>query len=161
MTDPHDLPVTQPLAAGSPAPTVKLPDQLGTIVDLARTDGPVLLAFHPLAWTPTCREHIVALETRSDSFRQAGVTVFGVSVDPVPTKRAWADMLGLRFVRFLSDFWPHGEVARAFGLFHEGEGVSERATVIVDAGGTVRLSAVHPPAELPDLDAIVDSLRSL
>ena len=151
-------PSVKPLPPGAPAPEMQLPDQLGSPMDLSDVDRPVLLAFHPLAWTETCEQHLDALESRADWFQQHDIAVFAVSVDPVPTLRAWAEALQLDFVRLLSDFWPHGAAAKAFGLFHEGAGVSERASVLIDSGGTIRLSTVHAAGEAPPFDAIVDGL---
>ncbi len=161
MSETRDIPEVRPLPAGSSIPRVQLPDEGGTMVDVASIEGPILLAFHPHAWMPTCREHILALESRSEEFREAGVTVFGVSTDPVPTKRAWAEALELEFVHLLSDFWPHGEVSRDFGVFHEGEGVAERASVLIDADGMVRFSCVHPTEESPSLDEIIAQVQAL
>lgn len=72
----------------------------------------VLLSFHPLAWTSVCEKQMKALDERYDELEDLNVVPVGISVDSVPSKLAWSDHMGLRKLRILSDFWPHGEVAK-------------------------------------------------
>ena len=73
-----------------------------------------------------------ALEQNRGTFEKfLGTVPLGLSIDTVPSKKAWADHLGVKAVRLLSDFWPHGEVAKAYGIFREKNGFSERANIIV------------------------------
>jgi len=92
----------------------------------------VLLSFHPLAWTKVCAEQMKALEENFELFGKLNTVAFGISVDPIPSKRAWAKELGITHIRLLSDFWPHGELARTYGIFREKEGISERENIIID-----------------------------
>jgi peroxiredoxin len=96
-----------------------------------------------------------------EAFAELNAQAFGISVDPVPSKKAWADAIGVKKTRLLSDFWPHGAVASSLGLFREADGFSERASVIVDATGTVRFVKVHPIGQVPDIDELVDELKKL
>ncbi|MCX6093833.1 MAG: redoxin domain-containing protein [Candidatus Bipolaricaulota bacterium] len=147
---------------GSPAPRMALKDQDGNLVNLTTLLGKrVLLSFHPLAWTEVCRLQMQALEARATDFTRLGCVPFGVSVDPVACKKAWAEAIGIEKTRLLSDFWPHGRAAAALGLFREKEGFSERAAVILDEEGIVRFVKIYPLKELPDLDEQVKALREL
>jgi peroxiredoxin len=147
---------------GSPAPAIALKDQDGDLVNLAALRGKrVLLSFHPLAWTEVCRLQMQALEAKMADFTRLGAVPLGVSVDSVPSKKAWAEAIGIERTRLLSDFWPHGGAAAAFGLFREGEGFSERACVILDETGVIRFVKVYPLREVPDIEEQERVLREL
>lgn len=147
---------------GKSAPVFRLPDYEGKDVDLAALRGRrVLLSFHPLAWTRVCALQMQALEAHAKDFARLRTIALGVSVDPSPSKKAWAESLGIQETRLLSDFWPHGAAATAFGLFHDKEGFSDRAAVIVDDAGIVRFAKVYPIPELPDIDEQIRFLESL
>ena len=147
---------------GVAAPRIALKDQDEDLVNLATLEGKrVLLSFHPLAWTEVCRLQMQALEARAADFTRLGAVALGVSVDPVPSKKAWAEEIGIERTRLLSDFWPHGRAATALGLFREKQGFSERACVILDESGIVRFAKVYPLKELPDLDEQMKALREL
>ncbi len=147
---------------GKSAPSIVLPDQDRNVVNLASLRGKrVLLSFHPLAWTSVCRKHMEALEATAGAFSEQNTIAFGISVDPVPCKKAWADAIHVHKTTFLSDFWPHGAAAQALGLFRESEGTSERANVLIDETGTMRFVKVYPMGEVPDMDEIVRFLKNL
>lgn len=147
---------------GTAAPRMALKDQNEELVNLTALQGKrVLLSFHPLAWTEVCRLQMQALEARATDFTRLGTVPLGVSVDPVPCKKAWAEAIGIEKTRLLSDFWPHGRAAAALGLFREKQGFSERAAVILDEQGIVRFVKVYPLKELPDLDEQMKVLREL
>lgn len=120
----------------------------------------VLLSFHPLAWTKVCADQMIALEDNYSSLDKLNTIAFGISVDPIPSKRAWARELGITHVRLLSDFWPHGEVARAFGIFKEKEGVSERANIIINEEQKVIFFKRYLVHELPDMAEISKVLKA-
>ena len=120
----------------------------------------VLLSFHPLAWTKVCAEQMKALEENFELFGKLNTVAFGISCDPVPSKRAWARELGITHIKLLSDFWPHGEVARAYGIFREKEGVSERANIIIDEEQKVIFIKIFPMHELPDMAEITKVLET-
>ncbi|WP_440945918.1 peroxiredoxin [Methanosarcina sp. T3] len=119
----------------------------------------VLLSFHPLAWTKVCAEQMKSLEENHELFTELNTVAFGISVDSTPSKKAWAKELGITHIRLLSDFWPHGEVARAYGIFKEKEGVSERANIIIDEDRKVIFFKKYPGHELPDIKEIIEILR--
>ncbi len=119
----------------------------------------VLLSFHPLAWTSVCAKQMVSLEKNKKSFDKLNTVALGISVDTVPSKKAWAKELGIKKTRLLSDFWPHGEVASQYGIFREKDGFSERANIIVDEKGQVMFVKVYPIGELPDIKEIIKVLE--
>lgn len=85
----------------------------------------------------------------------------GVSVDHVPALLAWAESLGGISFPLLSDFWPHGEVARSYGAFREAEGVAERAIFVIDAEGTVRYCDIHAIDQQPDNDVLLREVEKV
>lgn len=119
----------------------------------------VLLSFHPLAWTKVCAEQMNALEENQELLTKLNTLAFGISVDPIPSKRAWARELGITHLRLLSDFWPHGEIARAYGIFREKEGVSERVNIIIDEEQKIIFFKIYPIHELPDIMEIIKVLE--
>jgi peroxiredoxin len=136
-----------------------LPDQDGKEVRLSALRGQkVLLSWHPLAWTSVCARQMQALEKNRRAFAKQGILALGLSVDTVPSKAAWAASLKIKETRLLSDFWPHGKVAKVQGLFRPEQGISERANVIVDESGRVIFVKVYPISQLPDLEEIFSFL---
>lgn len=121
----------------------------------------MLLSFHPLAWTPVCADQMKSLEKNRGRFEKLNTIALGISVDTVPSKKAWAKELSIRNIRLLSDFWPHGRVASLYGIFREKDGFSERANIIIDENGQVVFVKVYPIAELPDIEEIIKVLEGL
>lgn len=147
---------------GTPMPPIVLPDQDKSPIDLSILQGTrLLLSFHPLAWTGACQRQMEALEMNVEALAERNARAFGISVDPVPSKKAWADAIGVKTTRLLSDFWPHGAVAQPLGLFREADGISERAAVIVDETGVVRFVKVYPIGDVPDIDELLDELTKI
>ena len=150
------------LQIGEDAPDFILKDQEGKEFRLSDLRGKrVLLSFHPLAWTGVCAKQMQSLEDKISVFESLNTVPVGISVDSVPTKKAWASQLGIKQVGLLSDFWPHGGVARLYGLFREKDGFSERANVMVDENGQVIFSRVYELGELPDIQEITELLEAL
>ncbi|WP_171816329.1 redoxin domain-containing protein [Thermotoga profunda] len=149
------------LQIGSIAPDFSLKDQDGNVIQLSSLKGKkVLLSFHPLAWTSICANQMKSLEANYEKFEKLKTVPLGLSVDPVPSKKAWADSLGLKQLKILSDFWPHGEVAKLYNIFREKDGFSERANIIIDKDGKIIFFKVYPIRELPDIQEIIDFLIS-
>jgi len=147
------------IRAGDPAGDFALKDQHDNEVRLAHFAGKkVLLSFHPLAWTIVCTEQMKALEANRDTLDSFNAVALGISVDPVPTKNAWAREIGILNTRLLSDFWPHGHIAKTYGIFREANGFSERANIILDEQHRVILVRIYPIAELPDIQEILEVL---
>ena len=139
-----------------------LPDQKKETVTLESLRGKrVLLSFHPLAWTGVCQRQMEALEMNAAALAEANAVALGISVDPVPSKAAWAESLGIEKTKLLSDFWPHGAFASSLGIFREADGFSERASILLDEEGVVQFVEVHPIAEVPDIKKLLEVLKTL
>ncbi|MGB9694698.1 MAG: redoxin domain-containing protein [Caldisericaceae bacterium] len=137
-----------------------LKDQNDEEFTLSRFRGKrVLLSFHPLAWTGVCAKQMQSLEENFETFVQLNTVPVGISVDTVPSKKAWGDSLGIRNLRMLSDFWPHGALASLLDVFMEKFGFSERANIIVDGKGKVIFVKVYPVREVPPIEEVLDFLR--
>lgn len=142
------------------SPDFSLKDQNGETFKLSDYRGKkVLLSFHPLAWTSICAKQMLSLEENYEKFLELNTIPIGISVDPIPSKKAWAENLGLKNLKILSDFWPHGEVAKLFNIFREEDGFSERANIIIDENGKIIFFKIYPIRELPDIKEIVDFLK--
>ncbi len=118
----------------------------------------ILLSFHPLAWTPVCRDQMLSLEKNYDRFKSLNTLAVGVSIDSVFSKKAWAEAIGVKNTPLLADFWPHGGLAQRLGLFRYNDGFSERANVLLDENGRVKFIKVYPILELPDIEEIFANL---
>jgi len=151
-----------PLQKGEMAPDFVLKDQNGKEFRLSEFRGKrVLLSFHPLAWTKVCAQQMQSLEANKDTFESLNTVPVGISVDSVPTKKAWAESLGIKDVQLLSDFWPHGQVAKLYGIFREENGFSERANIILDEKGKIVFSKIYEISQLPDINEIIGVLKAL
>ena len=149
-----------PIQKGEKAADFVLKDQNSKEFKLSDSIGKkVLLSFHPLAWTSVCAKQMQSLEANADTFASLNTIPVGISIDSVPTKKAWAENLGIKNTRLLSDFWPHGYVAKLYGIFRENDGFSERSNIVLDENGKVVLSKVYPLAELPDIQEIIQVLK--
>jgi len=101
----------------------------------------VLLVFHPFAFTPVCEEEARDLQENLESFRNAQTEIVFVSCDPSAARQAWRRELGAEYT-FASDFWTHGETAKAYGVFNESNGAPHRGTFLIDKEGSVIWSLV-------------------
>lgn len=145
---------------GSKAPDFSLKDQNGKTVKLSSFKGKrVLLSFRPLAWTSVCHDQMRLLEENHLHFDELNTIAFGIGVDSGPSNKAWAQSMDIKNTRLLSDFWPHGEVAKSFGIFRDKDGFSERANIIVDEEQKVIFAKVYPTSQLPDFEEIVKFLE--
>ena len=149
------------LKAGDKAPDFELIDHNEKEVKLSDFKGKrVLLSFHPLAWTSVCAKQMKSLEENWKTFKELNTIAVGVSIDSVPSKKAWAESLNINNIRLLSDFWPHGNVAGFFGIFREKDGFSERANIIIDEDQNIEYVQIYEISKLPDIDEIITFLRS-
>jgi peroxiredoxin len=150
------------LKIGDKAKNFSLEDQDEQEFTLSNFKGKrVLLSFHPLAWTSICAEQMKSLESNKKIFDSLNTIAVGVSVDTVPSKKAWAKSLGINNTRLLSDFWPHGKVARLYGIFRTEDGFSERANIIIDEEQKIAFFKIYKIGQLPDIQEIIDDLRKL
>ena len=151
------------LRAGDEAPDFELASHRGGTVRLSDFRGRknVVLAFHPLAFTPVCAGQMCGYESDKVRLEAEDAVVLGISTDPQPSKAAWANSLGAISFDMLSDFHPQGEVAQRYGVFRPGEGISERAVFVVDKGGRIAWSRTYPIPEQPSNDDFMDALGAL
>jgi peroxiredoxin len=101
------------------------------------------------------------LEKNLERFKGLDAQVVGISIDSTHSNRAWAESIGGLSYPLLCAFWPHGHVARAFGVFDEKAGRSERANFIIDKEGIVRFIDVHDIGEQPDEEQLLEELGNL
>ena len=147
------------IETGSKAPDFTLKDHNGKTVKLSRLKGKkVLLSFRPLAWTAVCHDQMRSLEDNHMRFDELNTVALGIGVDSMPSNKAWAQSMEIKNTRLLADFWPHGEVARAYGVFRDSDGFADRANIVVDEEGKVVFTKTYPTSELPDIDEVLDFL---
>lgn len=147
---------------GSDAPNFTVKDINEQDISLSNYRGKkVLLSWHPLAWTPVCTDQMRALENNWETFQKLNTVPLGFSVDPSPCKKAWATALVIENIALPSDFWPHGKVAKEYGIFDEALGVSDRVNIIIDENGKVKWVKVYPPEQLPDINEVIQILSNM
>ncbi len=147
------------LKIGDDAPDFTLFDQNKNEIKLADLKGKkILLSFHPLAWTGVCAKQMQSLETSFDKFEKLNTIPLGVSVDTVPSKKAWAEHLEIEKTSLLADFWPHGNLAKILGIFLEEKGISKRVNIVIDENQKISFVKIYDIPELPDIEEILDFL---
>ena len=141
------------LSLGGAAPDFTLRDQFGQDVTLSSYRGTkaVLLVFYPFAFSGVCTGEMAGIRDRLAEFMTFDTEVLAISCDPVYSLRAFADAEGLNFP-LLSDFWPHGEVCRAYDVFDERKGAPLRSSYVVDRAGLLRWSVHNASPDGRDLD---------
>jgi peroxiredoxin len=150
------------LSLGGLAPDFTLRDQFGQDVTLSSYRGrkAVAILFYPFAFSGVCTGEMAGIRDRLAEFLTFDTEVLGVSCDPMFSLRAFADQDGLNFP-LLSDFWPHGEVARAYDVFDETKGCPRRSSYVVDRDGRVRWAVHNASSQARDLDEHLVQLREL
>ncbi len=161
MTAAPQGPDTDGLALGGPAPDFTLRDQFGQDVTLSSFRGQkaVALVFYPYAFSSVCTGEMAQLRLRLAEFVTFDTEILGISCDPVYALRAFSDTDGLNFP-LLSDFWPHGAVARAYGVFDERTGSAHRSSYVVDRAGNLSWAVHNARPDGRDLDDHLDALRA-
>jgi len=142
------------IEVGAQAPDFVLKDQNNQEVRLADYRGAkkVLLVFYPLAFTGTCQGELCAVRDNLNDFVNDEVQVLTVSVDSPYSHKVWATQQGYEFP-LLADFWPHGAVAQAYGVFNDEKGFANRGTFVIDKDGTVTFAELNGPGQARDQDA--------
>jgi mycoredoxin-dependent peroxiredoxin len=149
------------IALGAPAPEFALRDQHNVVTGLSDFRGrAVLLVFYPLAFTGVCAGELNLIQGDLEALQNEDVQVLGVSVDSPYTLRVFSDNEGLKFP-LLSDFWPHGGTAQAYGIFDADAGVATRATFLIDGEGIVRWKVISDLSHPRDHAAYYDALATL
>ncbi|MGF1662442.1 MAG: redoxin domain-containing protein [Kineosporiaceae bacterium] len=147
-------------AIGAPAPRFTLPDQDRTPVTPFGDGRPTLVVFLPFAFSGICTGELCELRDDPTAFADDRVRVLAVSCDSVHALRAWREAEGYSF-SLLSDFWPHGAVGRAYGVFDENVGASARGSFLVDGSGVLRWSQVNGLGEARDVASYREALAAL
>jgi mycoredoxin-dependent peroxiredoxin len=147
---------------GDQAPDFELRDQHGTPVKLSGFRGQknVVLVFYPLAFSGVCTGELCAMRDEFPEVTRDDVELLTVSVDSGYAHRAWADAEHFEF-ELLSDFWPHGAVAKSYGVFEEKMGIATRGTFIIDKNGVVRWKVVNPIPQARDIAEYQKALAEL
>lgn len=150
------------LAVGSQAPDFTLRDQNQQPVTLSAFRGAhnVLLVFFPLAFTGICQGELDEVRDHLPDYQNDDSVVLAVSVGPPPTHKVWAADSGFLFP-VLSDFWPHGAVSRAYGVFNDETGFPNRGTFAIDRSGVIRFAEMKQPGEARDQRLWLDALAAL
>lgn len=136
---------------GQQAPDFELKDSEGGATKLSDYRGRknVLLVFYPLAFSPICSTEFCTFRDTNADIQDEETEVIGVSVDSPWALNAWKQKESFPN-KFVADFWPHGEVSRAYGVFMEERGISVRGTFLIDKQGIVRWTEVNQPLEARD-----------
>jgi peroxiredoxin len=144
------------------APDFELPNQFGEHIRLSdfRYKKPVALVFFPLAFSSTCTSELCELRDNLALFSDKSVELLGISVDSKATQRAFAQAEGYEF-NLLADFWPHGAVAKEYGVFLPEKGFANRASFLIDTNGIIRASFVTAPGEARSIAAYRDAVAEL
>jgi mycoredoxin-dependent peroxiredoxin len=144
------------------APDFELPNQFGEHVRLSEFRGkkPVALVFFPLAFSSTCTSELCQLRDNLSLFEDHRVELIGISVDSKATLRAFADAENYDF-NLLADFWPHGGVAKEYGVFLDAKGYANRATFIIDTHGIIRASFITAPGEARSVESYKAAIEEL
>lgn len=147
---------------GEAAPDFTLPSIQGKKVTLSQFKGSknVVLSFVPAAWTPVCSDQWPGYVFARQLFEKKDAIILGITVDNIPTLHAWTRQMGNIWFPVLSDFWPHGAVARTYGVLRS-NGTTERALIIIDKQGIIRDILVEDINVRPPLDFIVNSLDQI
>lgn len=148
-------------AVGGTAPDFELPNQFGEPVRLSSFRGQnVVLVFYPFAFSGICTGELCEIRDNLAVFEDSNAVVLAISVDSKFSLRAYAGQENYSF-DLLSDFWPHGGVASAYGVFDPDTGMARRGTFIIDAAGTIRYSVVNPRGQARDLNEYRAALAGL
>ena len=146
---------------GDQAPDFVAYDQHGTDVKLSALRGTnVVLVFYPLAFSGVCSGELCEMRDSFPESEREDVELLTVSVDSVYVHRTWAETEGYEF-GLLSDFWPHGEVAKAYGVFDDERGLATRGTFIIDKEGVIRWKVVNAIPQARDLAEYKKALAEL
>jgi peroxiredoxin len=139
---------------GSKAPDFTLNDYNKQPVALSSFQGEknVLLVFYPFAFSGICTGELCQVRDELANYTDANVQVVGVSVDTPFSLKAWAEQQGYTFP-LLSDFWPHGDVAKTYGVFNEAAGLANRGTFLIDKDGVVQFAEINQPGEARDQES--------
>jgi peroxiredoxin len=150
------------LKIGDKAPNFTLQSVSGNAISLKQYLGKknVVISFVPAAWTPVCSDQWPGYNIAKSFFDKNDAILIGITVDNIPTLYAWTREMGELWFSVLSDFWPHGAVAKKYGVLRS-DGVSERALFVVDKKGIIRYIDIHDINKRPKLEVLAKELEKL
>jgi len=150
------------LLIGDLAPDFTLPNQFGEDVTLSQFRGqkPVVLVFYPLSFSGICTGELCEIRDNFARFESSEVELLAISVDSKYVQKVFAEHEGYKF-SVLADFWPHGGVAKDYGVFLEEHGISNRATFVIDKDGVLVAKFVTAPGQARSLDEYDRALATL
>ena len=147
---------------GELAPDFNLPSVSAERISLSQFKGEknVIISFVPAAWTPVCSEQWPGYNVVKNVLSETDTVLLGITVDNIPTLHAWTTQMGKVWFHVLSDFWPHGAVAKRYGVFRS-DGLAERALFIVDKEGIIRFIQVSDINKKPDVSVCAIEVQKL
>jgi mycoredoxin-dependent peroxiredoxin len=147
---------------GTEAPDFTLTNQFGEAVTLSsfRGEKNVVVMFYPFAFTGTCTGELCTIRDQSGDYDNADTVTLSISCDPIHSLKPFAAQESLTH-SLLSDFWPHGAVSQAYGVFLEDKGFATRGTFVIDKQGIVRWSVVNGPGDARNSDDVRKALASI
>ena len=147
---------------GEPAPDFVLPSVSGEKIALNQFLGQknIVISFVPAAFTPVCSQQFPGYTIVKNVFNETDAVLLGITVDNIPTLHAWTRQMGTVWFHVLSDFWPHGAVAKKYGVFRS-DGFTERAVFIIDKKGIIRFIQVSDINKKPDPAVCALELKKL
>lgn len=154
------------LKVGDLAPDFRLPSFWGEHISLNQYLGKknVVISFVPAAWTPVCSNQWPGYNIIKDVFDKNDAILLGITVDNIPTLFAWSRQMagedGNLWFPVLSDFWPHGDVAKKYSVLRS-DGTSERALFIINKEGVICYIDVHDINKRPPLENLVEALEEI
>jgi mycoredoxin-dependent peroxiredoxin len=150
------------LEVGTKAPDFTVKDQNNQEVKLSSFHGArnVLVVFYPFAYSSICTGELCSIQEDLDDFQNDDVQILAISADHPFALKAWAESQGFEFP-LLSDFWPHGATASAYGVLDERAGMALRATFLVDGDGVVRFAQVNAPGDVREQSEWKDAIARL
>ena len=150
------------LIIGDSAPNFELANQFGETVRLAQFKGqkPVVLVFYPLSFSGICTGELCEIRDNFAKFDNKDVELLAISVDSKYVQKQFAEHEGYKF-SVLADFWPHGAVAKEYGVFIEEAGISNRATFVIDKEGILAAKFITAPGQARSLDEYDKALAAL
>jgi len=150
------------LNVGDIAPDFTLDNQFGEAVQLSEvlSKKPVALVFFPLAFSGICTGELCELRDNLNIFKSNDVELIGISIDSKFALKAWAEKEGYDFP-IVADFWPHGAVAKQFGVFLEDKGFANRGTFVIGQDGVIKAAIVTEPGQARDFAAYSAAIAAL
>jgi peroxiredoxin len=147
---------------GEPAPDFVLPSVSGEKISLSQffREKNVVISFVPAAFTPVCSQQFPGYSIVKNVFDETDAVLLGITVDNIPSLHAWTRQMGTVWFHVLSDFWPHGTVAKQYGVFRS-DGFTERAVFIIDKEGIIRFIQVSDINKKPDPAVCALELKKL